>query len=97
MPEFHLSVSDVQLILEAIDIACDHLASNPNPAAHPVYLIERYRVLQKRFALGLSPFTEGELKNVCLALDLLLEIDPMDWNASRLLSRIQAYIGSVQN
>lgn len=38
-------------------------------------------------------FTIGEMQNICLALETVLEKNPMDWNASRLFSALVPLCG----
>ena len=54
------------------------------------YTLARTNALQTRIANGFPSFTIGELKNICLGLELLLSDDPMDWKANALLQRLRS-------
>lgn len=49
--------------------------------------------LQARISSGLLAFTLGELKNICLGLEILLTDRPMDWKANALLQRLCSQFG----
>lgn len=54
------------------------------------YTLTMTNALQTRIANGFPSFTIGELKNICLGLELLLSDDPMDWKASAFLHRLRS-------
>ena len=56
----------------------------------PEYLLSKTNALQNRIANGFPSFTRGELNNICIGLELLLEDDPMDWQANALLCRLRS-------
>ena len=49
--------------------------------------------LQARISAGLLSFTLGDLKNICLGLEILLSECPMDWKANALLHRLRSEFG----
>lgn len=55
----------------------------------PDYMLSKTNALQLRIANGFLSFTMGELKNICIGLELILSDDPMDWKASTLLHRLR--------
>lgn len=57
------------------------------------YSLARTNALQMRIANGFPAFTLGELKNICLGLEVLLSGDPMDWKANTLLQRLRTEFG----
>ena len=57
------------------------------------HLLSQIGALQTRIAAGLPSFTLGELKNICLGLEVLLTDRPMDWKASALLARLRSEFG----
>lgn len=53
---------------------------------------ERANALQNRIAAGFPSFSTGEIKNICIGLELILTDNPMDWNASQLLTRLRQFL-----
>lgn len=70
------------LMIEALEALKEH--------NNREYLLSKINALQNRIANGFPSFTLGELKNICLGLELLLEDDPMDWKANTLLCRLRS-------
>ena len=86
MASFHLSESDVALILRALDALEDEIGGEP------FYLVDQIRTLKVRFSAHLSSFSGGELRNVVDGLHLLLRENPLDWNASQLLAKLNHHL-----
>lgn len=81
-----LSVDDVKTVIIGLDLLSDILSSDS------AYLLGRLENLKVRISMGLTSFTAGEIKNICLGLEMLLESNPMDWKTSQLLNRFNAFL-----
>lgn len=56
----------------------------------PDYLRAKTDALEFRISHGPYALTNGEVKNICLGLEVLLASDPMDWKANTLLQRLRS-------
>ena len=87
MSYLNFTAVDIQTALDAIAVAIKHL-----PEENPL-LIDRFNGLARRLISHQLYFSSGELRNICIGLELLLKDSPMNWNASRLL----AYLSPICN
>lgn len=54
------------------------------------YALSKTDALMLRISNGFLSFTLGELKNICLGLELILLDDPMNWKVNVLLHRLRS-------
>ena len=91
MDGFHLSDPEIAIILKALDALELFIGGRPE------YMIERIRNLGIRFANHCTGFTVGEIRNVCMGIELLLDVNPMDYKASQLLSKLRLQIDPLDH
>ena len=89
------SLEDSNLVIRALDLLRAELLVIRNEV--PPQLFKRIESVKNRFRLGVSGFTVQELDTACVALETLLESEPMNWAASQLLSRLQSYLQSFRS
>lgn len=89
MADFHFSQSDVELMLQALVALRE--------CNVPEYLDNRLDALERKLANAVPYITAGELRNICLGLELLLEENPLDWKAVALLKKLRAILGDLQH
>ena len=87
------SDSDISIIAHGIDVVCDGLALNVGVSSAST--IRKMKNLKNRLINKAPSFTSGEIRNVCLSLETLLEAEPMNWAASQLLNRVLADMDSL--
>lgn len=87
MADFNFTATDIETALDAIAVAVEHL-----PDENPL-LIERFNGLARRLVSHQLYFSGGELCNICIGLELLLKEQPLNWNASQLLSALSPICG----
>jgi len=81
---FHISAEDHQLMLRAVDAL-----RRMNP---PEYLDARLVQLRRRIESRLPHFSDGDLRNICLGLEVMLRDNPLDWKAETLLRRLNSFL-----
>lgn len=84
MASLNIDQGDAMLIYRALN---ELRACNPSSSA-----LRQIDALESRVRNALPNFTSGELRNICLGLELILDQSPLDWQVSRFLSRIQAFL-----
>ena len=85
MKEMRFSLEEGALMLDALE-ALKRYRGAP-------HVLAKLDALQNRIAAGLLSFTLGELKNICLGLEVLLCDHPLDWKAGALLQRLRSEFG----
>ena len=86
----NFSLEDSLLVTRALDLLYADFSAIKNEV--PPQLFKRIESIRNRFRLGISGFTPQELDTVCVALESLLESEPMNWAASQILSRMQSFL-----
>lgn len=86
----NFSLEDSRLVIRALDLLQADFSAIKNEV--PLQLFDRIKSVRNRFRLGIPGFTPQELDTVCVALESLLESEPMNWAASQLLYRLQSYL-----
>lgn len=80
MPDM-LTPEDVTLILRALDAISRYPLSD--------FALNRAEQIKRRIMAGYLTFNSGEIGNICIGLELLLDDNPLDWKVSQLLSRLR--------
>lgn len=89
MSDLSLTPADVSIILDALEVLSASI-----PASNRA-LQNRIADLALRFTNKDFGFTIGELRNICIGLEFLLQDNPMNYGAFRLFSRLSALCGYV--
>lgn len=81
MCDFCFTAEDSDLIIRALEA----LREFPNPE----YLDSQIVKLERRVMSAFPHYSDGEIKNICLGLQLILQENPLDWKAENLHMRLQ--------
>ena len=84
MSPYSFSISERELMIRAVD--------ELNRMGLSAYAADKANALRIRLSSGSSSLTSGELKNICIGLELILDGNPLDWAASRLLMRLRGVL-----
>ena len=80
MPDM-LTPEDVTLILRALDAISRYPLSD--------FALNRAEQIKRRIMAGYLTLNSGEIGNICIGPELLLDDNPLDWKVSQLLSRLR--------
>lgn len=89
MDDFKFSLEDGQLMIQALEALRD--------MSPPEHLDRQILGLERRIASAFPHLHTGEIRNICLGLEVLLARNPMDWKAEQLHKRLQALLDSLRN
>lgn len=82
MDNLAFTLEDGLLMIEALEALKDFKPAD--------VIVAKINTLQQRIENGFSSYTLGEIKNICLGLELLLAYDPMDFKVNVLLQRLKS-------
>lgn len=84
MDDFSFSLEDGRLMIQALEALRD--------MSPPEYLDRQFLGLERRIATAFPHLKSGEIRNICLGLEELLNRNPLDWKAEQLHKRLQALL-----
>ena len=95
MVNFNFTASDLSTAIYALQELSEYLMYSEDSTRERKAFAIRYQNLASVLANHTSNLTGDDLRHVCIALKFVLEDEPLNWSASRLLGRLAPVCGFV--